>query len=234
MHMKIGFFTDSHYSSQTVTCGNRYNSKSLEKVKDAYRFFMKENCDLVVCLGDLIDIEGSHQKEVENLKEIAAVIQNCPIRTVCLMGNHDAFAFTVEEFYDVLGGCRPENLYLEGKILLFLDACYYENGMHYMPGDTDYINTFYPYIQELEQCLSSVQGDVYLFLHQNLDINIGNSVYFVNNIEQINALLRSNPSVKAVYQGHYHKGKNSVHDGIRYVTFPAMCEHEQAYFIEEL
>lgn len=232
--MKIGFFTDSHYSSQEVTCGNRYNSRSLEKIKDAYQFFMQENCDLIVCLGDLIDIEGSHQKELENLREIAKVIQSCPIKTICLMGNHDAFAFTVEEFYGTLGGCHPENMYLDGKILLFLDACYYENGIHYMPGDTDYVNTFYPYTKDLEQALSAAQGDVYLFLHQNLDINISNGVYHLNNIAQINALLQNTPSVKAVYQGHYHKGKNSLLGGIRYVTFPAMCEHEQAYFIDEI
>ena len=33
--MKIGIFTDSHFSSAEVTCGNRYNSRSLEKIRRA-------------------------------------------------------------------------------------------------------------------------------------------------------------------------------------------------------
>ena len=85
--MKIGIFTDSHYSSQEVTCSVRYNSKSLEKIKAAYSHFEKEQCDLVICLGDLIDHEDSHQKEIENLTKVAKVIKNSAVKTVCLMGN---------------------------------------------------------------------------------------------------------------------------------------------------
>jgi hypothetical protein len=70
--MKLGIFTDSHYSSHTITGLNkrRRNSQSLKKIKEAYDFFAAENCDLVICLGDLIDKEDSHQKEIDNLKEI--------------------------------------------------------------------------------------------------------------------------------------------------------------------
>ena len=68
--MKMGLFTDSHYSSAEMTCGNRYNSKSLYKIKKAFEYFQNEKCDLVVCLGDLIDKEDDHKKEVKNLKEI--------------------------------------------------------------------------------------------------------------------------------------------------------------------
>ena len=71
--MKLGMFTDPHYSSAEVTCGVRYNSRSLEKIKKAYEDFEKENCDLVICLGDLIDHEDSHERVVENLKAVAGV-----------------------------------------------------------------------------------------------------------------------------------------------------------------
>ena len=121
--MKIGIFTDSHYSSQEITCGNRYNSKSLEKIKLAYDVFEIENCELVICLGDLIDREASHEKEITNLKKVARIINESSIKTICLMGNHDAFAFTEAEFYEILEDCKPENIIAEDKTLLFLDAC---------------------------------------------------------------------------------------------------------------
>ena len=43
--MKIGLYTDSHYSSQEVTCGCRYNSRSLDKIRVAYDFFERSGCD---------------------------------------------------------------------------------------------------------------------------------------------------------------------------------------------
>ena len=131
--MKIGIFTDSHYSTQEVTCGVRYNSQSLGKIRNAYEAFLAENCDLVICLGDLTDKEGNHVQEVVNLKKCSAVINQSPLKTVCLMGNHDGFDFTVEEFYGILGeSCIPETVRAEEKTLLFLDACYFKTGKQYL------------------------------------------------------------------------------------------------------
>lgn len=231
--MKLGIFTDSHYSSQELTCGNRYNSRSLEKIKEAYRFFEKENCDLVACLGDLTDWEDSHEKEIGNLKQVAEVMNSSSVPTICLMGNHDAFTLTESEFYEILGGHRPETLNVEDKTLIFLDACYFKSGVHYMPGDTDWTDAFYPHTAELKNQLDKANGEVYLFLHQNLDPEIREDHRIYNSAE-VNEILQESGKVKVVYQGHYHWGKESVHNGIRYVAFPAMCERDSAYFIEEI
>lgn len=228
--MKIGIFTDAHYSSQAVTCGNRYNSKSLEKIRQAYNFFQSEKCDLIVCLGDLTDTEVSHEKEMENLKEIANVINTCPIKSICLMGNHDAFALTNAEFYEILAHSKPEHIKTQGKNLLFLDACYFKNGNHYLPGDTDWTDTFYPHIKDLKKQIVEATGDVYIFIHQNLDPNIREDHRLFNS-EEINRIFRESGKVKAVYQGHYHPGMRSTHNDIEYIAFPAMCENENAYFI---
>ena len=89
--MRIGLFTDSHYSSQKVTCTNRYNSESLRKIKEGYDFFKKEKAELVICLGDITDKEDTKEKEIKNLLEIKEVIDASEIKTYILMGNHDAF-----------------------------------------------------------------------------------------------------------------------------------------------
>ncbi len=228
--MKIGIFTDAHYSSQAVTCGNRYNSKSLEKIRQAYNFFQSEKCDLIVCLGDLTDTEVSHEKEMENLKEIANVINTCPIKSICLMGNHDAFAFTEAEFYEILGDCKPKNMIMKEKTLLFLDACYFKNGNHYLPGDTDWKDTFYPHTDDLKRQIDEAWDNVYIFIHQNLDPCIREDHRLYNSIE-INNMLQKSGKVKAVYQGHYHPGTESEHGNVEYVTFSAMCENENAHYI---
>ena len=232
--MRLGIYTDPHYSSQELTCGVRFNSRSLEKIREAYKFFESERCDLAVCLGDLIDSENGHETEIDNLRKIADIIKSSPIPTVCLMGNHDAFAFEKEEFYGILGEeTVPEDRVLCGKRLLFLDACYFENGARYMPGGSDWTDTFFPFEEELREAVSSSTEDIYVFIHQNLDPAAGER-HCVANYKSVNAILSESQKVRAVYQGHFHPGCRNVLDGISYVTFPAMCESDGAYFIEDI
>jgi predicted phosphodiesterase len=97
--MRLGIFTDAHYSSREISCGKRFNNRSLRKIKEAYSAFQDARCDLIICLGDLTDTEETHEQEAANLRSIAQVIQSCPIPSVYLMGNHDAFAFSEKEFF---------------------------------------------------------------------------------------------------------------------------------------
>ena len=232
--MKLGIFTDPHYSSQAVTCGVRFNSRSLDKMQAAYRFFERERCELVVCLGDLIDKEKDHRTEIENLRRVAAVIRSAGVKTVFLMGNHDAFAFSREEFYAVLGADTiPSDRVLHGRRLIFLDACYCRNGARYKPGDTDWTDSFCPCEEKLRKTVLTSRADCYVFVHQNLD-PAAQARHRIANAESVNRILSDSAAVRAVYQGHYHPGCRSVYNGIRYVTFPAMCESDDAYFIEEI
>ncbi|MGN0172139.1 MAG: metallophosphoesterase family protein [Acutalibacteraceae bacterium] len=223
--MKIGIFTDAHYSSQDITCGNRRNSRSLLKIRQAYSFFETQKCELILCLGDLIDRECSHSKEIENLREVAKVIRQFDIPSICLMGNHDAFAFEAAEFYTILGGCVPEDRRIDGKKLLFLDACYFKSGKHYSVGDTDWTDTYFPNAADLESRLADTVGDTYLFLHQNLDPAVPQN-HRLFNADRIRDIAQNSGVVKAVYQGHYHAGKISEYNGVAYITLPAMCENE--------
>lgn len=232
--MKIGIFTDSHYSSQETTCnGERFNSKSLEKIKLAYEFFKKEKCELIVCLGDLIDKEAEHRKEIENLKSVAEVFASCKIPTVCVMGNHDGFAFERRDFYDVLGGCDDEIIQKEGKTLLFLDTCYFKSGIHYAPGDTDWKDTFYPFQNELEAKLKSLKGEVYIFMHQNIDGKVPQD-HCLYNAESMRNIIINSGVVKTVFQGHFHKGATNEYNGVKFITLPAMCEGDDRYFTFEI
>lgn len=69
--MKVGLFSDPHYSTAPVTCEKRYNNQSLLKIQTALNHFQAENCDLVICLGDLIDTEENHVQEIINLQKVA-------------------------------------------------------------------------------------------------------------------------------------------------------------------
>ena len=231
--MKIGIFTDSHYSSREITCGARFNSQSLRKIKEAYAYFERGGCDAVICLGDLIDTEDTVEKEKENLSLIADIMKASPLPTFCLMGNHDAFVLTPKEFYSILGAEEPKSMAFDGVNLLFLDSCYFKSGRHYAPGDSDWADTFYPFAEELKKELASLSSPTYVFMHQNIDPEISKD-HRIANGEEIFNIIEQSGVVKRVFQGHYHPGLESVHGGIRYSTLPAMCENESAYRIFEL
>jgi hypothetical protein len=173
------------------------------------------------------------EEEIANLAKIAEVIKASPLRTVCLMGNHDAFVLTPERFYSVLGTQPPRSTEIDGKHLVFLDACYFKSGVHYAPGDSDWKDTYYPFSAALGEELSALSAPVYIFLHQNIDPVIREDHRLANG-DEIFRIIEESGNVRAVFQGHYHPGQVSVHNGVRYITLPAMCESEAAYWVFEL
>jgi len=114
-----------------------------------------------------------------------------------------------------------------------VDACYLRSGAHYIPGPFDWTDTFYPHTEQLSQTLETLSGNVYVFMHQNIDPEIREDHRLYNDA-QIRSILEKSGKVRAVYQGHYHPGHRAEVNGISYVTLPAMCENEQAYFVVEM
>jgi len=233
--MKLGIFTDSHYSSQELTCGKRYNSRSLEKIAAALAHFRNAGCNLVLCLGDLIDREDSHALEMQNLRAVAAVLDGTEGPVLVLRGNHDGFCFTEEEFYGILGEShRPRDLTLGNQTFLFLDACFTSDGNPYHPeGNHDWTDTWLPDTEALRARLAAVPGKAVVCLHQNIDPNIRED-HRLKNAAEVRKILEQSGRVHLVLQGHYHPGTENTHNGIRYTTFPAMCEGDGNVYIIEL
>ena len=63
-------------------------------------------------------------------------------------------------------------------------------------------------------------------LHENLDPNVEEH-HIVKNAAEIREILEASGKVRTVIQGHFHEGADSVVNGIRYITLPAMCEGEE-------
>jgi len=230
--MKIGLYTDPHYSSQEITCGNRYNSKSLDKMRDAYRDFEAAGCDMVICLGDLTDTEDTKEQELCNMRKIADFFAACPIPTTVVMGNHDAYVFEPAEFYALLGGCEPRDVVMGNTTLLFLNANYNPDGTPYHPHAFQWDECYLPTVG-LRERLDNAEGDVFVFLHQNLDAACPDD-HRPRNADEVCRILADSGKVKAVYQGHFHWGADTERDGIRYVTLPAVCCYEDTHRIIEI
>jgi len=234
--MKLGLFTDPHYCDKDVTCRTRRPVLSYGKIREAMEAFVREGVDFVLCLGDIIDKCDDPQVNIEKTKEIADLIHSYSLPFYSLMGNHDAHVFTRREFNELVNRSplpSPISITVCGKELILLDANYNDDGSSYVPGEVDWKNTYIPE----EQLCSRGQKlneptvtEAYVFMHQNLDPEVQKD-HIVRNAEAVREMIRASGKVRAVFQGHYHKGHETVIDGIPYHTLPAMCEGEENRFI---
>lgn len=114
----------------------------------------------------------------------------------------------------------------EDRTLIFLDACFSSAGTPYSPAGLDWTDAYLP--QEQLDRLKAVLAEctsAYIFVHQCLD-PYSEHRHIVKNAEEVREVIRASGKVLAVYQGHYHRGMESVVDGIAYHTLPAMVEGE--------
>ena len=232
--MKIGLFSDPHYSSQELTGGNRRNNLSLGKMRAALERFAAAGCDRAICLGDLTDTEDTKEQEIANMRQIAALFSDFSMPITVVMGNHDAYVFTADEFYDLLGGCEPVDIHEEGKHLLFLDTNYTAQGVKYTPHGFHWDDVGLPNPDNLREQLAALDGDVHIFMHQNIDPAIPAQDHRLANADEVCAIIEGSGKVKAVYQGHYHWGNRSHRGGVAYITLPAMAVYEDTEIIIEV
>ena len=229
--MKLGLFTDPHYSSQKETCTTRRPSLSYGKVREAMEAMA--DADLVLCLGDVINDCGDAGENRKRLEELTALLRSFSMPVCCLPGNHDYEAFTLAQFQELTGHMAPPPvLRIRDKTLLFPNASFREDGTPYDGNPIDWTDTFLPEteLDFLRRTLASPETkEAYVFLHQNLDPTV-ESHHIVHNAAAARQILAESGKVKAVYQGHFHPGKSSIIDGIRYETLPAMCEGEENRF----
>lgn len=229
--MKIGLFADVHYCSQETVIGIRFPRTAFQRLKEGLEQCLRESVSLIVCLGDLINIDSFPERNEENLRTVSALIASCPIPSVTLPGNHDREVFTPEEFRKI-SGLRTAPMILDSGInrLYFLDACYNPDGTGYQPGKVDWTRCFIPddQLDSVRQSLTDSTRKHFFFVHQCLNDAV-ESRHIIANAPEVREILESG-SASAVFQGHYHPGNEQIIHGIPYITLPALCEGTQSGF----
>lgn len=228
--MKIGLFTDTHYSDKTVPSDNRNHALSYDKVARAMEYFKENGVSLVICLGDLTDDCENIRNNKNALRKISELINSYGIQFFSLMGNHDYLSFTRKEFQNITHAFPPFTYGTEGSILVFLDCNYEVSGRIYKKRNVDWTNTYLPKKQQkmLKNVIDTENRDIYVFSHQNFDTEIDKN-HIVRNADEVLSILKGG-NVKAVFQGHYHKGHETVIEGIKFRTLGATCEKTDGYY----
>lgn len=233
--VKVAIFTDPHSALIDTKVGTRRPSLSPVKIKKMMDKFVKMGVEYVICLGDFIENAYDDEENTEMLEMLMGIIRTYNIPFYTLMGNHDCDAFTKEEFYEITGlEGAPSKIRIGDALFVYLDANFLADGTPYEPGNIDWKSTLIPQAQLdfYENAWRNTDAkDVYVFMHQNIDTNIPKKDYWVSNAVQVQEALAECPNLRAVYQGHYHKGYNSVIGGVPYRTIPATCEGEDMPYV---
>lgn len=232
---KVAIFTDPHSALIDTKVTTRRPSLSPVKIKKMMDKFVKMGVEYVICLGDFIENSYDDEENTEMLEMLMGIIRTYNIKFYTLMGNHDCDAFTKEEFYEIAGiDPVPRSERVGDALFVYLDANFLADGTSYAPGNIDWKNTFIPQ-EQLDFYKSAWQNtdasEVYVFVHQNIDTNIPNNSYWLSNAAEVQAALAECPKLKAVYQGHYHKGYSSMINGVPYRTVAATCEGEDMPYV---
>ena len=230
--MKLGLFSDPHYCDKEIPSPRRF-TLSYKKITEAMEYFKAEDVDTVICLGDLVDDCQNYEDNVRSIEKIVALIRSFGIPFYCLMGNHDYQNFTREEFSRRTDGAYPPaRLDVGNSTLLFLDCNYGDDGRVYEVGKVDWTDTRLPKDQmdALKNALADPSvKNAYVFSHQSIENEVEEH-HVVHNASEIRAVLSASGKVRAMIQGHYHPGHDTVIDGVHYHTIPAMCEGEKNYY----
>lgn len=221
--LRIGLVTDLHYADKP-SAGTRHYRESLRKLAEAAGQFQKDQIDLVVELGDLVDAADSVDTELTYLRTINKEFSAVSKDRHCVLGNHCVDTLTKAEF---LGGVEQEKSYYSfdraGFHFVVLDACYRGDGQPYGRKNSKWNDANIPRaeVEWLQADLKQAAGQVVVFAHQRLDVSTDHGV---KNCEAIRKILEASGKVLAVFQGHSHQNDLKEIAGIHYCTLVAMVE----------
>ncbi|MDR2110397.1 MAG: metallophosphoesterase [Spirochaetaceae bacterium] len=229
--VRVGIFTDTHYSHKPDD-GERFFQNSLEKMKNLTRFFRTWQVDLTFCLGDLIDTGEDDTDAALRLEELLAVWRTVSVPMYLCLGNHDINALPREAFFNALGlPCFHGygSFDYGGVHFIILDTNHDKEGRAYTVRTLRWDECYLDQVQLdwLEADLKRENGPAMVFTHANLDPRYHDGEldpHVVKNHEDVRSVLLNSRRVQMVFQGHYHKGRSCILDGITYFTLPAVVE----------
>lgn len=231
--MKIGVFADPHYCMADRRCGTRRPILSLGKIREAMGAFREAKVDLCICMGDLVDRGETPEEPIRCLSEAMELIRGSGIPYRIIPGNHDAALFSNTDFLQrVESPAIPCVMETATHTLIFLDANFRSDFRSFYEEGVDWKDSNLPpdQIAFLKDALDHATKPCVVLLHENLDPNVQID-HIVKNAAVARKIIAESGKVSLVLQGHYHRGCDSIVDGIRYLTLTAMCEGEDNHYM---
>jgi predicted phosphodiesterase len=221
--VRVGLVTDLHYADKDPLI-HRFYRETLTKIAEAARQFREDKTDVVIELGDLVDVGQTLAAEKAALRRIVKEFRASPGQHHCVLGNHCVWNLTKSEFLEIAGQKRSYYSFDAGAChFVVLDACFRSDGEPYGRRNFQWTDANLPpaELEWLRADLKRTQRTSLVFVHQRLDAA---PPYGVQNAAEVRKILEASGKVSAVVQGHFHMNDYQKLGGIHYVTLAAMVE----------
>lgn len=230
--MKIGLFSDPHYYHETDPQTGA-PSLAQKKLIDVMEYFKAVGVEMCLCLGDLTDSENQDGSEPDPLGKAMKVIDSYDIPFLCVPGNHDYLHYDVATFLEKSHTpALPCLVETPTHTLILLDGNYRSDYRRYDVAGVDWTdaNIIPEHVAFLKDALAKATKPCVLFVHQNLDFNVGWKSCIIKNAAEVRELIEQSGKIQLVVQGHFHPGCDNVIGGVRYYTVAGMYESESNRF----
>jgi 3',5'-cyclic AMP phosphodiesterase CpdA len=237
--LRIGIVTDVHAHDTDSPGELKVMTNYAERLTAFVDAMNAWPANAVIELGDLVNGAfvlaadyGDPTRIATILDDAVALISELECPTHYVLGNHDLYDLSKDEFLAAVG--REEKYYsfdLGGFHFVILDAEYSD------PAGDDYDHVFMRVkcripsheLDWLREDLAQTDLPTVVCVHQPFDSEFdtfAGGPAVVNNAE-VRQLLSESGVVVAVFQGHDHENRHAEIDGIHYVTFEAMVDHTE-------
>lgn len=233
--MKIVVVNDVHVGRALVHNGmvraaSHLIGDKLERILDSIIGW--HSPDLVINLGDLIRSESKENDLITYTAQLGH-FKNMKFPVIHLIGNHELKKMDYSEVEKVWHQNGFQQKSYGTKILghyrIIWLGLQLQSGHSSLPEDQ---------ITWLKETLSKSEQPTLIFSHVALDDHdtTGNFFYeamdnkskallFLQNQQEIKALIENSPSVKAVFQSHLHYFHINLSNGIPFITCPAFADN---------
>jgi hypothetical protein len=221
--LRFGLITDVHYADKD-TVGKRFYRESLAKMREAVAKFREAKPEFVIEVGDLIDEAPTAEGELGHLRTISAELAKFEGDRYHVLGNHDVWTLTKEQFLDGAGMKAGHYSFDKGAFhFVVLDACYRRDGVSYGAKNNKWDDTDVPAAQRswLADDLKATGKPTVAFIHQRTDIA---DPHAIASGAEVRRILEASGKVLAVFQGHQHINAHNEINGIHYVTMMATVD----------
>jgi len=222
--LSFAVFTDCHFADNDPL-GTRHYRESKPKLESFIQTMNQEDPAFCVTLGDFYDSGPSVEKEVDHIQRIHDVFRQFTGKRHVVLGNHDLTRIDKARYLGEIQAEKAHYSFDQGSYhFLILDANYRKDFEPYVAGNFQWTESFVcPKEQAwLKADLDSTNRPTVAFIHQRLDAD--HDPHGVGNASEVRKILESSGRVRAVFQGHDHRGALTQWNGIYYVTLRAMVE----------
>jgi len=235
--LRLGVVTDVHVHDTNSPNQHAVMTNYAERLDAFVAAMIAWPADAVFELGDLVNGAFVMGAPVGDTARIAGLLDTAveslarfPGPKYFVLGNHDVYNLSKTEFLETVDAPSTTSSFdLAGYHMVLLDAQFNKAGQDY-ENITWMVQGTVPAaeLEWLRTDLAATTLPTVVFIHQPLDVEFELEAGGppVSNHAEVQAVLAQSGHVIAVFQGHSHVSRATVQDGIHYITFAAMVDHD--------